>query len=236
MNLSDNPGLSGPLPPTLTALARIESLFANQTDLCAPPDKRVRAWLEGLADGYVPTCLAGEREAAAYLTQAAEPRTSGVPLVGGKPALLRVFVPAARATSLPIPPVRATFHLNDSEVYVAEIPVQSAALPTQVDEGDLTASANAEIPGEIIRPGLEMVVEIDPGGMLPVSSLAAKPNSRRLARFPSSGGITPVRLLSRKWSPTTRPSASTETPCHRSSGASVSQLSPAFQRGPPVAS
>ncbi|WP_420615792.1 leucine-rich repeat domain-containing protein [Candidatus Palauibacter sp.] len=166
-DLSENPGLSGSLPSTLTTLARIKSLFTNQTDLCAPSDKRFRTWLEGLADGYVPTCPEGEREAVAYLTQATEPRTSGVPLVGGRPALLRVFVPASRATSLPIPPVRATFHLNDSEVYIADIPVQGAAIPTQVDEGDLTASANAEIPGEIIRPGLEMVIEIDPGGTVP---------------------------------------------------------------------
>ena len=42
----------------------------------------------------------------------------------------------------------------------------ASAIPPDVDEGDLSKSANAEIPGEIVRPGLEMVVEVDPDGTL----------------------------------------------------------------------
>ena len=182
MNLSENPGLSGPLPPDLTALARIETLFVNQTDLCAPSEDGFRTWLEGLTDAYVPLCPADERDGTAYLTQATEPRTLRVPLVGGRRALLRVFVTGARATALPIPRARATFYLSGSEVHVAEIPAQSAAIPTQVDEGDLTASANAEIPGEIIRPGLEMVIEIDPGGTVPAALGIAR-------RIPEAGRL-----------------------------------------------
>ena len=182
MHLFENPGLSGPLPSELAALARIETLFVNQTELCAPSDNRFRTWLEGLADGYVPVCPAGEREAIAYVTQAIEPRTSSVPLVGGERALLRAFVPAARATSLGIPPVRATFYLNGSEAHVAEIPAQGAAIPTQVHEGDLTASANADIPGEVIRPGLEMVIEIDPEGTVPAALGIAR-------RIPETGRL-----------------------------------------------
>ena len=33
-------------------------------------------------------------------------------------------------------------------------------------ESNLSHSANAEIPGEIVQPGLEMVVEVDPEGTL----------------------------------------------------------------------
>ncbi|WP_420439640.1 leucine-rich repeat domain-containing protein [Candidatus Palauibacter sp.] len=169
LNLSENPGMSGPLPSELADLARIETLSVAETDLCAPSDKRFLTWLEGLADGYVPQCPPDEGEAMAYLTQAAEPRTFRVPLVGGERALLRVFVAATRKTSLGIPPVRATFYLNGSEVHVAEIPGRRTAIPTQLDEGDLTASANAEIPGRIIRPGLEMEIVIDPEGTLPAT-------------------------------------------------------------------
>lgn len=169
MDLADNPGLSGPLPLDLTELTRIESVRMNETDLCAPSDDRFLTWLSGLADGYVPLCLSGEQGAIAYLTQAVEPRSFRVPLVGGDDALLRVFVTAARATSLGIPPVRATFYLNDSEAHVAETPAQTTAIPTEFREGDLTASANAEIPGEVIRPGLEMVIEIDPNRTLPAA-------------------------------------------------------------------
>ncbi len=183
MDLSDNLGLSGPLPPTLTALARIETLFVGNTDLCAPRDNHFRTWLESrLANGYVPFCPPGERDATAYLTQATEPRTFGVPLVGGERALLRVFVTAARATSLGIPPVRATFYLNDSQAHAAEIPAQTTAIPTEFHEGDLTASANARIPGEIIRPGLEMVIEIDPEGTVPAALGIAR-------RIPETGRL-----------------------------------------------
>lgn len=65
--------------------------------------------------------------------------------------------------------MRATFHLNDPEAHVAEIPARGAAIPTEVDEGGLTASANEEIPGEIVRPGLEMVIEVDPEGTVPAT-------------------------------------------------------------------
>ena len=101
-----------------------------------------------------------------YLTQAVQSREYPVPLVAGDKALLRVFVTAAHATMADIPPVRARFYLNGTERHVAEIPANAAPIPTEVVEGSLSGSANAEIPGEIVRPGLEMVIEIDPDGSL----------------------------------------------------------------------
>ena len=58
-----------------------------------------------------------------------------------------------------------------------------AAIPTGVDEGDLSRSSNAEIPGETVRPGLEMVVEIDPEGTLDSSLEVTRriPETGRLA-------------------------------------------------------
>ena len=35
-----------------------------------------------------------------------------------------------------------------------------------MDEGSLAASANALIPAEVVQPGLEMVIEVDPDGTL----------------------------------------------------------------------
>ena len=66
---------------------------------------------------------------------------------------------------------------------MADIPARTAALPTEVDEGDLSRSSNAEIPGEIIRPGLEMVVEIDPEGTLDPGLVTASriPDTGRMA-------------------------------------------------------
>ena len=47
-------------------------------------------------------------------------------------------------------------------------------MPTEVEEGDLLRSANATIPGEIVRPGLEMVIEIDPDGTLDPGLLSTR--------------------------------------------------------------
>ena len=102
----------------------------------------------------------------AYLVQAAQSREYPVPLVAGEKALLRVFVTATSPTTAGIPPVRARFYVDGTEIHVADIPGRTASLPTEVDEGDLSRSSNAEISGEIIRPDLEMVVEIDPDGTL----------------------------------------------------------------------
>ena len=81
-------------------------------------------------------------------------------------ALLRVFVTAARHTTAGIPSVRARFYLNGTETHVADIPATTTPIPTEVLEHDLSISANAEIPGEIVQPGLEMVIEIDLEGVL----------------------------------------------------------------------
>ena len=102
----------------------------------------------------------------AYLTQAVQSRRAAVPLVAGRDALLRVFVTAARSTGAGLPPVRARFHLGGVQAHEVIIPAQTGAIPTEVEEGDLQQSANATIPGEIVRPGLEMVIEIDPDGTL----------------------------------------------------------------------
>ena len=105
-------------------------------------------------------------EATAYLTQAVQSLATPVPLVAGERALLRVFVTANQTTTEGIPPVRATFFLGRTEEHRVDIPAGSTPIPTEIDEGELPESANAEIPGWVVRPGLEMVIEIDPEGVL----------------------------------------------------------------------
>ena len=65
-----------------------------------------------------------------------------------------------------MPAVRASFYSGTAEVYSVEIPGKPGLLPAEIDEGDLAVSANVRIPGYVLRPGLEMVVEIDPEGTL----------------------------------------------------------------------
>ena len=179
LELSHNAGLAGAMPAGLRNLA-LESLFASGTELCVPREPAFEDWLATISRRRIAVC--GEPPAA-YLVQVVQSRAHPVPLVAGEDALLRVFVTAAMETTEGIPDVRARFYLNGSERHVVDIPGISTPIPTEVDEGDLAMSANAEIPGWLIQPGLEMVVEIDPDGVLDASLGVARriPQEGRLA-------------------------------------------------------
>ncbi len=164
LSLGNNSGLSGPLPAGFTELP-LETLLAGGTDLCAPSDPDFQAWLETVHQRRIVNCAGGARSMA-YLTQAVQSRDHPVPLVAGEKALLRVFVTAVHPTIAGIPKVRARFYLNGTDRHVTDIPAKTTSIPTEVLEHSLSVSANAEIPGEIVQPGLEMVIEIDPEGTL----------------------------------------------------------------------
>ena len=165
LGLAGNSGLSGPLPLGLTELERLEDLHTTGTGLCAPADPEFLDWLDGVTRQRVALCAAAGG-AAAYLTQAVQSREFPVPLVAGEPTLLRVFVTAQRAAGARMPPVRANFYMDGSVIHRAEIPGTSDPIPAAIDEGSLSNSANAEIPGRVIQPGLEVVIEPDPDGTL----------------------------------------------------------------------
>ena len=164
LSLYNNERLSGALPENLTSLRRLREFQAGGTGLCAPSEPEFMLWLREIPASRVRLC--GSAESAAYLIQAAQSREFPVPLIAGEEALLRVFVTARHATTEGIPPVRATFYSGDSETFVANIPAQSSAIPTEVIESSLSASANVTIPGHVLQPGLEMVIEVDPDGTL----------------------------------------------------------------------
>ena len=181
LRLSGNAEMSGALPGSLTALEHLDDLAAGSTGLCAPGDAGFAAWLRGIPNRRIASC--SHALAATYLTQAVQSRENPVPLVAGDDALLRVFPVASVATDAGIPPVRARFYLDGREMRVEDIPGKPGPLPTEVVEGSLETSANAVIPGSVIQPGLEMVVEIDPDGTLDPSLGVARriPETGRLA-------------------------------------------------------
>ena len=181
LTVARNGALSGPLPDSLTNLRFLESLEAGNTRLCAPGETEFIEWLSSIPFSRVARCLAGAQPA--YLTQAVQSREFPVPLVAGDDALLRVFPTAARSTSAGIPAVRARFYADGRQTHVENIPAKSTPIPTAVDESNLANSANARIPGRLIRPGLEMVIEIDPEGTLDSALGVSKriPETGRLA-------------------------------------------------------
>ena len=167
LHLTGNAALSGVLPSGLTTLARLDDLLLGGTGLCAPADTTFQDWMSGVKVARVRPCEAAAASSA-YLTQAVQSREVPVPLVAGREALLRVFPTASRPTEEGIPAVQATFFVDGAETYTVEIPGSSVPVPTEVPDAEsaLQKSANAVIPGSVIRPGLEMVVEIDPHGAL----------------------------------------------------------------------
>ena len=182
LGLTGNPRMAGPLPAELTSLGQLERLLAGATGLCAPADSAFAAWLDGVHTRRVAPC-AGREAPAAYLVQAVQSRAFPVPLVADKPALLRVFPTAARAAGAGVPAVRARFFVDGRETHVEHVPGKSEAIPERVAEGSLATSVSAEIPGSVVRPGLEMVVEVDPDGTLdPALGVARRiPAAGRLA-------------------------------------------------------
>ena len=165
--LIDNAEMSGTLPSSLTALGKLNELLLTGTGLCAPGDAGFQSWLSDVKLVRVRLCGAGTASSA-YLTQAVQSLDFPVPLVAGKAALLRVFVTASRATSDGIPKVRATFYVDGVETHAVDIAGAGTAIPTTVEDAEsvLEKSANARIPGSVIQPGLEMVIEIDPDSTL----------------------------------------------------------------------
>ena len=179
-----NTEMSGVLPITLTNLAALETFQTTGTALCPPSDAGFLEWLQGVPNRRVPLCE-GE-PAVAYLVQAVQSRDFPVTLVAGEEALLRVFVTASRDNDERLPPVRASFHLNGTVAHIVEIPGGHGPIPTEVDEGSLATSVNALIPAEVVRPGLELVIEIDPDGTLDPGLGVAK-------RIPETGRL-PVEV------------------------------------------
>ena len=163
LSLTENIGMSGALPQTLVHLD-LEYLLLGGTQLCAPVDPGFQDWLRGIDNSRVARCAPDMGRLTAYLTQATQSLEFPVPLVAGDDALLRVFITSDVDATMP--PVRATFYNGASEVYVADIPGQGSSIPQQIDESDLTASANARVPGSVVMPGLEIVIEVDPDGTL----------------------------------------------------------------------
>jgi len=118
---------------------------------------------------------------AAHLTQASQDLGGRVALIAGREALLRVFA-TADDRYVTGHEGRATFFVRGREVHSASLQPPAAGIPIDVEEGRLAHSFNVRIPRHVLRPGLEMVVELDPDRVLPL-----KEGSR--SRFPASGRL-----------------------------------------------
>ena len=190
IRFSGNERMEGPLPFRLTELTRLEALEYEDTGLCASPAMTFQDWLGRIDVVAGATCgnpdEVGLSLPVVYLTQAIQRPAGDVPLIAGRDALLRVFLTSDAPFSFYEPEVVATFTRAGQEVHRVTMKREGDLLAVAVDESDLRNSFNAVIPAEHIQPDVELVVEADPGRVVPRAAGSE-------VRFPGLGRHTAER-------------------------------------------
>ena len=164
--LTGNGGMQGSVPKELAQLASLEEFSIADTGLCVDfIVEALRAWVEQIDNASYFKCPSSLGPA--YLVQSIQAFHDPVPLVAGEDALLRVFVIATEESDYGLPRTVASFYQGGVVVHEAHIPSQSTIIPTDTIENDLTQSVNAVIPGNVLQPGVEIVIKVDPGDEVP---------------------------------------------------------------------
>ena len=176
---------TGPLPSSLAGLTKLADFQWNDSGLCAPAADWYQAWLGAIASHSAGTsCSPALRLSVpgAHVNQAAQDLAGSVPLIAGREGLLRVLVTADQANDYR-PGAEALFFLNGRQVHRAEMELSSEqGIPEDVSSAHPDRSLLAEIPGEILVPGVEVVVEADPDSIVPRAAGS-------VARFPAQGRL-----------------------------------------------
>ena len=185
LRVGGNAGLEGALPFDLRRLRRLRVLLHDDTGLCASPSPDFRAWYAAIEETAGAICDNPDQVTVSlpmvYLTQSVQTPSGSVRLIANREALLRVFVTAEEPRGFFEPEVVAVFtRPGGAEVHRVIMKRDANQLPAVADEGELELSYNAVIPAEIIVPDVEMVVEVDPTGTLPLTAESE-------TRFPHEG-------------------------------------------------
>ena len=185
LRMGRNAGLKGVLPFALRRLERVRVLRYDDTGLCASPSPGFQAWYAAIEETAGALCDNVEEVTVSmpmvYLTQSVQTPSGSVRLVANRDALLRAFVTSEQPGGFFEPEVVAVFTGPEGdEVHRVAMTRHANQIPTDADEGNLELSYNAVIPGEIIVPGVEMVVEVDPEGTVPFTAGSE-------TRFPGHG-------------------------------------------------
>ena len=167
MDLSDNQ-LEGALPGDLVNLQSLADLNWSASGACAPEAAWFQTWLGSVATRSGPTCngLFSLSVAAAHLSQAAQDIGGEVPLIAGRPALVRILATADRANDH-TPSARAAFLLDGRGLHTVEMPLGTSRGLAEGLPGRLDQWYHARIPAAALRPGVEMAIQVDPDSIVP---------------------------------------------------------------------
>ena len=171
LDLSGNE-LAGALPGILTSLHSLSDFNWSESGACAPEVAWFQNWLESVETRSGPTCdgIFSVSVAEAHLSQATQGVGGAVPLIAGRPGLVRVLATADRANDFK-PSARAAFVVDGREAHAAEMELESSrglaeSLPGRPDQW-----YQAAIPAAALRPGVEMAVQVDPDSTMPRAAL-----------------------------------------------------------------
>lgn len=96
-----------------------------------------------------------------YITQAVQNFAGGVPLIAGKPGLLRVFVKASAGNSV-VTTVRARLYHGTALATTLTLMPNNPSVPTTINEGTLASTWNGIVFASLVQPGLRVLVDVDP--------------------------------------------------------------------------
>ena len=157
--------VSDPLVAAISSDGRATAIGAGR-------ETRVRAGLAQLSGGarlrVNPRSVTLD-VAAVHLTQAVQTLGGDVPLIAGRAALLRVFVTGEQPSFFRPRPL-ATFYQDGDAIHTMRLDPALDRIPEAVDESRLDRSFNGEVPGRVLQPGVRLVVELDPDGIVPAAS------------------------------------------------------------------
>jgi hypothetical protein len=114
---------------------------------------------------------------AVQLTQAAQPEGGTAVLVRGRDAALRVFMRGDKV-SFYAPQVRVKVY--NAGTLLETFTSTPTEVPTELDKSDAARSWNVVIPARLVQPGMAVLVEADPTGVVPLAAGST-------TRFPASG-------------------------------------------------
>lgn len=114
-----------------------------------------------------------------HVNQGSQTLDGAIPLVQGRPGLLRVFVEASEPGA-PIPPVEIRILDGEAELHRATVVGGASAAPTATAADGTTLSWNLPLQASWVRPGLRVTLRIDPAHTIGVVT-------RRWIDFPEDG-------------------------------------------------
>lgn len=153
---------------------------ANEVEARVPGLPASRLLAEGMEESWEPEGRYFRVETL-HVTQAAQRMDGTVPLIPGRPGLLRVFVQSTEPGAA-APPADVILYRNGVEFHRERVQPTFGTASTRTEEDGSSGSWDVMLDPEWIEPGLGVRVELDPDGEVGVVT-------RRFDRFPADGSI-----------------------------------------------